>query len=355
MAVTTDTLRRAAELRNTVGAEADATVRSVTKAWLNEWASLAPRWRTAVADVLALRADLNRWPSPWELARAERVQRALRATELSLTVLAAGATAAATAAALNASDATVEQEPAIIASQLPPAAIAASTIVIAGLVAESAIETGRTGIRRRIVRQLSGLAAAGADTVRRMLLQPGPAGGTAAGLLAAVSGGFDTALGGAITATRTETVDAYRATARTVHLASSNILSGWSWHCRCDLQSCPACWAMDGTEYAADEPGPFGHVGCRCVRLPLVRVWRALGYSQHEPPSVIQPARDRFDALPIADQIKILGPGRHELLTSGRIDWADLATRRENPSWRPSYVPTTVRDLQRLTDRRQPA
>lgn len=53
-------------------------------------------------------------------------------------------------------------------------------------------------------------------------------------------------------------------------------------------------------------------------------------------------------------QIKFRDP-RLDLLRSGRIQWADLATRRETSGWRPSYVPTSVRDLQRLADRRATA
>lgn len=354
MAVTADTLRRVAALRNAVGADIDAAVRGLATAWSREWAGLVPRWQAALADVLALQTE-QRWPTPWELARAGRVQRALQATEQSLALLAGTASNAVTATALTAVDATVEQEPAIIASQLPAAAIAAATVVIAGLATAHAVDADRARTRRQVTRQLSGLAAATSDRVRRALTRPRSGDMTADILAGTVADAFNTSLGSAITVARTEPVDAHRAAARTVHLANSATVSGWSWHCRCLPTSCIACWAMDGTEYPADEPGPLGHAGCRCVRLPIARSWRALGYGQDEPPSVIRPSRDVFDELTEADQVAILGRACHELLTSGVIEWADLATRRESRTWRPSYVPTPVRDLQRLARQQQPA
>jgi len=45
----------------------------------------------------------------------------------------------------------------------------------------------------------------------------------------------------------------------------------------------------------------------------------------------------------------VLGKERLDLLHSGAIKWDDLSTRRENPDWRPSYVPTPLSDLKALS------
>ena len=40
-----------------------------------------------------------------------------------------------------------------------------------------------------------------------------------------------------------------------------------------------------------------------------------------------------------------MGATRLGLLDAGKIQWSDLAGRRETSGWRPSYAPTPVRDL----------
>jgi hypothetical protein len=344
VSVTADTLRRMADLRAAVGAEADTAVRGLTAAWVDGWAGLTVRWRAALADVLALQAQLQRWPSPWQLSRLERVQRAMQSTEHTLTALGGQATAGITTAAGNATDLTVASEPHILASQLPAALATAAAVAFAAKVTGNSLATTRQRIVRQIARYTAPIAANGRDAVQRQLLG-GRQAPTVHGLLANIGSAFHSALGSAIDTARVETVDAYRDTARLVQVANADVLAGWSWHCRCTPTSCASCWAMDGTQYPADVEGPLDHVGGRCMRLPLLRSWRRLGYTEDEPPSVIRPARDLFDELPEADQIRILGPARHALLVSGDIQWADLATRRENGRWRPAYAPTPVKDL----------
>jgi hypothetical protein len=354
MAVTDETLRLVRDLRNAVGAEADNAVRGLTAAWVKGWTGLADRWRAALTDVLALQAELQRWPSPWQLTRLEQVQRAMLATERTLTDLGAQATTDITSAAHSASGATVDREPHILASQLPAAAITGAVALYAGKVSANALAVDRTRTAKQVAKYTAPLAANGRNAVQRQLIG-GSRKPAVATLLAQVEGGFNSALSSAIDTARVETVDAYRGTARTIHMANADVLQGWSWHCKCDERSCISCWAMDGTEYRADEDGPLDHGNGRCMRLSLLRSWQRLGYTEDEPPSVIQPARNRFDALPEADQIKIMGRARRELLTSGAVQWSDFATRRESRNWRPSYVPTTLRDLQRIASTRQPA
>jgi hypothetical protein len=102
---------------------------------------------------------------------------------------------------------------------------------------------------------------------------------------------------------------------------------------------------MNGTTYPVETPGPWGHANCRCARMPVTRSWSALGLHGVEPASTFPDARARFDALPAADQLAVMGPSRLAALRSGQADWSDLAQRRDTTGWRPSYVATPVRDL----------
>jgi hypothetical protein len=70
-----------------------------------------------------------------------------------------------------------------------------------------------------------------------------------------------------------------------------------------------------------------------------------------EPADRIPDARAVFAELPEDQQRQIMG-GRLDLLNAGQIDWADLASRRDNDAWRTSYVATPLRDLQLRADRR---
>ena len=87
----------------------------------------------------------------------------------------------------------------------------------------------------------------------------------------------------------------------------------------------------------------------RCARVPLSKSWADLGFPDiDEPESVLPDAQAWFDGLPVADRERVLGRRRLALLDSGKVSWEDLAQRRDTAGWRPSYVPTPVRDLESL-------
>lgn len=109
---------------------------------------------------------------------------------------------------------------------------------------------------------------------------------------------------------------------------------------------------MHGTHHPLTQPGPWDHQQGRCGRVPKVKSWEELGIPGIEPADVLPDAQRRFAALPVRDQLAIMGPGRLALLNSWRVGWSDLPARRETPAWRPSYVPRPVRELQALADRR---
>jgi SPP1 gp7 family putative phage head morphogenesis protein len=160
-----------------------------------------------------------------------------------------------------------------------------------------------------------------------------------------VEGQFNGGLTRALTIARTETLDAYRQAAAAVQDASRDVLEGWVWLAQLDGRGCPACWAMHGTVHPLDEPGPLGHPNCRCSRAPKTQSWRDLGFDMDEPEDQIPDAEQVFQALPRAVQVRIMGPARLGLLDRGEVSWPDLARRKDNPGWRPSWMPVPVQDL----------
>lgn len=109
--------------------------------------------------------------------------------------------------------------------------------------------------------------------------------------------------------------------------------------------NCGACWVMHGTEHPLDEPGPADHPNGKCTRGPLTKTWKELGFDFPETPSLLPDAQTAFASLSRSQQLAVMGPTRLDLLDRGEISWSDLATRRENPGWRPSITTTPVRDL----------
>jgi hypothetical protein len=94
------------------------------------------------------------------------------------------------------------------------------------------------------------------------------------------------------------------------------------------------------------EPGPDGHVNCRCTRLVRTKTWRELGIDLDEPAGLDRlSAEAHFRTLSPADQLTVMGPGRLKALDDG-APWASLAVEKPNPDWRRSYQMTPVRDLQ---------
>ena len=111
------------------------------------------------------------------------------------------------------------------------------------------------------------------------------------------------------------------------------------------VHNCPSCWSMHGSVHNVDDFGPIDHQQGRCTSIPTTKSWADLGFDIEEPPSVLPDARQVFDDLPAEQQTAILGKDRLDLLRSGQIQWADLATRRSTDGWRDSIVPTPVSAL----------
>lgn len=351
MAIRRDTLTATRDLRATVGDEADQAVRDTTATYADAWKQAAPEYLTAATEIAALAAALGRWPYPYELARAGTLRAALTHSQAVLTTSTATAATAINGSANATIAATGHIEPAVIATQVPAAERAHVTNLVAGRVTAPAVDI----VTARAASRITAVTRPVPDLVHRAIervLTRGIAAGdnprtVAAALLARIQGVYTLGLDRALTIARTEILDAYRAASAMVHTANRDVLDGWVWLADLGRRCCPACWAMHGTTHPIDEPGPNDHPNGRCARVPKVRPWADLGISTPEPPDLIPDARARFAALSPADQAAIMGPGRLDLLTSGRIQWDDLATTRTNHGWRDSTTPTPVRDLQR--------
>lgn len=359
MAVTRQTLRLLRDLRAAVGRQADDAVRDLTAAWVQAWTLLAPDWRAAISDLLGWAQTHGRWPTPVELARNPLLQRALDLTAGELTNLGEQTGTAVTTGAGGVVAATAAAESGIIASQLPAAAQAQTAARAAARILPSALDAITVRIQQAITAQTRLLSSDAQAALRRELVRgielgtnPNEA---ARQMLARVNGAFEGGLTRAVNVVRTEMLDAYRTTSRYAHDANADVLDGWTWLATLDGRACPSCWAMHGTTHPLSQPGPLDHQQGRCARVPRARSWRELGIDQPEPADVTPDAPAAFDALSDADQLAIMGAARLALLKSGRIGWDDLPALRDAPAWRKSYTPRSVRDLQRLADRRDNA
>lgn len=116
------------------------------------------------------------------------------------------------------------------------------------------------------------------------------------------------------------------------------------------VHNCAACFSRHGTIHPISEPGPDDHPRGRCTRLPVLKTWEELGITATEPPPIALDGEKAFRRMSKADQLEVMGPARLALLDSGDITWGQLATWRNNPAWRRSNQPTTVRDLKRAAN-----
>jgi hypothetical protein len=371
VAVTRGTLQIARRLRRDIGVEVDTVVRDLTAAWVRVWDGQASLWAGAAADLVAEAGRLDHWPRPTDIARLPRVIEALDRVETTLTGLAEYTARQTVPAAGRLVDLDVEREPALIASQAPAVERAALLAHVGGRLAVAeqqdrdtvrltvlsrirtdAVEVIRRRVAGQITSDLLPLSGEALDAIRRELIRGVDVGDNprtaAARMLTAVEGRFNGGLTRALTIARTEMLDAYRVTSQQIHTANSDVVPAWQWLAELDSRVCISCVVMHGQQFPAATPGPDDHVQGRCARIPVLAPWAELGITAPEPPSVMPDAQAWFDGLSKAQQLRIAGPGRLVLLRSGRVRWSDLSTVRLNPGWRPSRVPTPVRDLRRL-------
>lgn len=345
VAVTTRSLTLLRRLRTEVGRFADDAVTAIVGAWADGWDRLSPAWQAAAGAAVDAATRSGGWPSSWQLARIPEVGAASWQTEQTTGLLVAASTRLAQNAAAGAVNATIGAEPEILASQ-SSGSVASD---FSRGIDRARVDALHQDARARVHDSSATLAS---DTIRSAHQTMIRAGGQvdAGVMLGRIHAAFAGGRASALNVARTETLDAYRAASGYVHDVNAEAIPGWVWTSALDLRECAACWAMHGTIHPLREPGPQGHVACRCARMPLVRT--APGLRTTDLTGVLPDALDHFRALPRADQLRVMGPARLQLLDDGDIAWADLATRRTNKGWRSSYSPRSVSDLRRLAGHR---
>lgn len=350
MAIDDRTLRLAAGMRLQVARTLDAEEQQMLVAWARAWNEVAPEWQAAIDELVATSKD-GRWPTRVQIARAKRARQALEVTSEALTGLAKDMDLRILQALPSLTDLTATWQARIIGAQMPGAAL--QTDVELGIAWDRMDPKALDAIVTRTAGQVQSLsyplapravAAMKSELIRGIAVGDNPR-TAAARMLTRVEGHFNGGRTRALVIARSELLDAHRAAALAQRQANRGVLTGWTWLASLDVRACPSCLAQHGSFHPVDEPGPLDHQQGRCTAIPTVKPWSELGFDIPEPPSIVPSAQDWFDQLPMEQQVSIMGQSRLDLLRSGKVGWADLATRRTTAGWRDSYVPTSLSDL----------
>lgn len=136
---------------------------------------------------------------------------------------------------------------------------------------------------------------------------------------------------GAEAMTRTAVAHTTSAARQAVYEANSEIIKAETWVSTLDARTCPTCQGRDGQQYDLGKgPQTPAHIGCRCVRVPVTKSWRELGFDVDElPPSTRASMNGQVPATqtygewlrkqPAAVQDEALGPTRGALFRSGGV------------------------------------
>lgn len=340
MAINPETLRLTSELRVTLDALVDAETRRIVGSWARAFDQIRADWVTAADDLAALYTTGQ--PTAAQIARLERVTRALEVTARQLDRLAVAADIGIVNAAGDAVELSRLYGPRVIASQLP--ATAGTTASLA--VAFDRLDPGTlTSIVARSGQQITSmmipLSAEATAAVRRSLISGIATGANprevARQILRRTEGAFNGGLTRALNIARTEILDAHRQGSYSANQLNADVLTGWRWTATLSERTCPSCLAQHGRLYPITEPGPLDHQQGRCTGIPVTKPWSELGFGVEEPPSAF-PDRDVWiDTLDNDQLAQILGPARFKAMLRGDIGWDDLTVRVSTDGWRDSY------------------
>lgn len=340
MAITATTLRLTKKLRAELLAVTDEQARKLTKGWVDAWDLVSTDLDAAVNELVA-NAE-GGLLSRATILRSRRLQYALQAIAVKLDELTTDGGRLITDDLASVVRAAGEAQEAIVASQLPKAEL--DNLVGWVKVDPKAIDAIVRRSTEKITSDLWPLSAEADGVIRRELVRGIATGSnprtTAARIMKGAEGGFNGGLARALAISRTETLDAHRAAAAESHAANADVLGGWVWltDLRVSPPPCPACLGMSGTEHPLSEPGPQGHVNCRCARMPRTKTWAELGIEGMDEPAPTAPdATEWFAGQDEKTQRSILGPARFEAWKAGDYPIDQWAVRKENPEWRASY------------------
>lgn len=343
MPINSATLQAVQADRASTDTRLDQVTRDLTAAWATSWAAQDAQLTAILAGMVA--AAAGAWPTRRDITASFRLQIAVAGVQIALSRLADRAAALIETAAHEAARAAAAAQAVMIASQLPPGVGLADGV--AALAEDDIAEIARRA-RKAAAATLSTMPGQISDAIRSEIIRGHRSTDPRRAIeqvLAAAQQHSSAALARTLLVARTEIMDAHRAAAKAAQDTAANLLDGWAWISRLDTDVCPSCWALHGTTYPLSEPGPLDHPAGRCRRVPVLKPWADLGLPGTEPADATPDAEAVFQGLPRADQLRIMGPGRLHLLDTGQVAWADLARRRENPGWRPSYTVVPLKDL----------
>lgn len=342
MAVTSYTLRLQRSLSLRLDEVTDRQTRLLVAAWARAWDEVAPDLNQVLVEMLVAGEHVT----VTQMRRSLRLRAALQVIAQHLEVLAAQTGVLITGDLQGVIDTAGSAQASILDSQLPPGTMTAADLTTWTRVDARQIDAIVRRSTQRITSRTRALSREAQRAIRRELVRGVSAGSnprvTARRILARVEGRFNGGLTRALVISRTETLDAHRAAAQLGQNQHLDVLAGWTWVTALDRRTCPSCLAQHGTVHPPSEPGPFDHQQGRCVRMPVTKPWADLGFAIPEPPSLLPDAQAWFDSLPVADQVAILGPGRHAAYAAGEFPMSQWSVRRSNPGWRDSYTTARV-------------
>lgn len=350
MSVTTESLALQAQLDAQLQTVTDAQTRRLVAAWALAWSEVSADLQDTLLELLADGGTVSRAT----MLRSLRLRVILSRIASSLERLASHAGVVITSDLAQVVDQAARTQERILAPQLPDAVTAARLLDGRWTVED---DDALARIVERTTEQITSLtnplSGKAYTAVRRELIRSIAVGSSprvaARRMVQRAEGEFNGGLSRALTIARTEMLDAHRDAAKHGQDKHTDVLLGWTWLCHLSPRTCGSCLVKHGTIHPPTEAGPDDHQCGRCARMPLTKPWADLGLDLEEPASVVPDGRAWFEALTDAEQIEMLGRRRWELLTSGAIEWDDLATLKQTAGWRDSWHVTPVKRLVQIS------
>lgn len=113
--------------------------------------------------------------------------------------------------------------------------------------------------------------------------------------------------------------------------ANADLIASEQWVATLDTRTCPHCMGLDGQKFELGKGTKTpAHIGCRCVRVPVTKSWRELGFDIDDLPPGTRAsmngqvsATENYDSWlrkqPASVQDEALGPSRGALFRSGKV------------------------------------
>lgn len=125
-----------------------------------------------------------------------------------------------------------------------------------------------------------------------------------------------------------------------LYQANADLIEKEQWVSTLDTRTCPTCQGLDGETFELGKgPATPAHIGCRCVRVPVTKSWKELGFDIEElEPSTRASMGGQVPATmtygewlrkqPAGTQDEALGPTRGKLFRDGKLP-VDRFTNRQ--------------------------